>query len=179
MASLYEAYKKEVLPKLVNEFKYKSVMAAPKLEKIVINMGLGRSLMDKNLLNNAEKELVQIVGQKPIRTKAKNSVAGFKLREGQEIGLKVTLRGKKMYDFLTKLTQIALPRVRDFNGVSKNSFDGRGNYTLGIKEHIIFPEINYDRVDKILGMDISLVTTAKSDEEARKLLELLGMPFRK
>ncbi len=179
MASLYEAYKKEFLPKLMNEFQYTSVMAAPKLEKIVINMGLGKSLMDKNLLNNAEKELVQIVGQKPVRTKAKNSVAGFKLREGQDIGLKVTLRGKKMYDFLTKLTQIALPRVRDFNGVSKNSFDGRGNYTLGIKEHIIFPEINYDRVDKILGMDISLVTTAKSDEEARKLLELLGMPFRK
>lgn len=179
MANLYETYKKEILPKLMNEFKYKSIMAAPKLEKIVVNMGLGKSLMDKNLLNNAEKELVQIVGQKPVRTKAKTSVAGFKLREGQDIGLKVTLRGKKMYDFLTKLTQIALPRVKDFDGIPKNSFDGRGNYTLGIKEHIIFPEINYDRVDKILGMDISMVTTAKSDEEAKKLLELLGMPFRK
>lgn len=179
MANLYETYKKEILPKLMNEFKYKAIMAAPKLEKIVVNMGLGKSLMDKNLLNNAEKELVQIVGQKPVRTKAKTSVAGFKLREGQDIGLKVTLRGKKMYDFLTKLTQIALPRVKDFDGIPKNSFDGRGNYTLGIKEHIIFPEINYDRVDKILGMDISMVTTAKSDEEAKKLLELLGMPFRK
>ena len=177
--SLYEKYKKEIVSKLMQEFKYKSIMAVPKIQKVVINMGLGNSTQDKNLINMAEKELVQIVGQKPVRTKAKKSVAGFKLREGQDIGLKVTLRGKKMYDFLTKLNQVALPRVKDFQGIPGNSFDGRGNYTLGLKEHIIFPEINYEKVEKILGMDITIVTTATKDEEAKRLLELFGTPFKK
>lgn len=179
MANLYETYKKEIVPKLQKEFNYKSVMAVPKLEKIVINLGLGKAIQEKNLLGIAEKELVQIIGQKPVKTRAKKSIAAFKLRKGMEIGLKATLRGKKMYDFLTKLIQVALPRVKDFQGISANSFDGRGNYSLGIKEHIIFPEINYDKVEKIIGFDVVIVTTAKKDQEARKLLELLGMPFRK
>ncbi|HCL57328.1 MAG TPA: 50S ribosomal protein L5 [Spirochaetia bacterium] len=179
MASLYETYKKEIVPALKNEFNYKSVMAVPKIAKIVVNVGLGQAVNEKNLINTVEKELVQIVGQKPLKTRAKKSIAGFKLREGQEIGLKVTLRGKKMYDFLTKLTQVALPRVKDFEGIPANSFDGRGNYTLGLKEHIIFPEINYEKVEKIIGMDITIVTSAEKDEEAKRLLVLLGMPFRK
>lgn len=179
MANLYEIYKKDIVAKLMNEFHFKNVMAVPKIEKIVINVGLGQAVNDKNLINVAEKELMQIVGQKPVKTKAKKSIAGFKLRQGQDIGLKVTLRGKRMYDFFVKLTQVALPRVKDFQGISANSFDGRGNYTLGLKEHIIFPEINYDKVQKIIGMDITIVTTAKKDNEAKRLLELLGMPFKK
>jgi large subunit ribosomal protein L5 len=172
-------YKNEVVPKLKDKFEFKNVMAVPKLEKIVINMGLGNAIQEKNLLDIAEKELAHIAGQKPVRTRAKKSVAGFKLREGMEIGLKVTLRGRRMYDFLTKLIMVALPRVKDFQGVSANSFDGRGNYSLGIKEHIIFPEVNYEKVQKILGMDVVVVTTAQKDEEARELLKLLGMPFKK
>ncbi len=179
MASLYEKYKKEIVPTLQKEFKLKNVMSVPKLKKIVINMGLGQAINDKNLLGQAEKEIVQIVGQKPVKTIAKKSVAVFKLREGQAIGLKVTLRGKKMYDFLTMLTQVAFPRVKDFQGVSGNSFDGRGNYSVGIKEHTIFPQINYEKVTKIFGFDVTVVTSAKKDEEAKRLLELFGMPFKK
>ncbi len=179
MSKMYETYKKDIVPKLKKEFNYKSVMAVPKVTKVVINLGLGDALNDKNLLSTAEKEIVQIIGQKLIRTKAKKSVAGFKLREESEIGLKVTLRGKKMYDFLTKLTQVALPRVKDFQGISGNSFDGRGNYSIGIKEHTIFPEINFEKVQKILGFDVAVVTTANTDNEAKRLLELLGMPFKK
>lgn len=177
--NLYETYNKEIVPKLMETFKYKSIMAVPKIEKVVINLGLGNAINDKNLLPMAEAEIVQIIGQKPVRTKAKKSVASFKLREGVEIGLKATLRGKKMYDFLTRLIQVALPRVKDFQGISGNSFDGRGNYNLGIKEHTIFPEINIDKVQKTFGFDVAVVTTAKSDEECKKLLELMEMPFRK
>jgi large subunit ribosomal protein L5 len=179
MSSLYEIYKKDIAPKLYTEYKYKSKMAIPKIEKIVINLGLGKIINEKNLIAIAEKEIIQIVGQRPVKTKARKSVAGFKLREGMDIGLKVTLRGKKMYDFLSKLINVALPRVKDFNGIPGNSFDGRGNYSLGIKEHTIFPEINYDKVDKIVGFDVTVVTTAQNDQEAKKLLELMGMPFRK
>ena len=179
MANLMEKYNQEIVPKLKEEFKYKSIMGVPKLQKIVVNLGLGQAINDKNLLSNAEDEMVQILGQKPYRTKAKKSVAGFKLREGLEIGLKATLRGKKMYDFLTRLVDTALPRVKDFQGIPKNSFDGRGNYNLGVKEHVIFPEINYEKVQKILGFDVAFVTSAKTDEEARRLLQLLGMPFKK
>jgi large subunit ribosomal protein L5 len=176
---MQKLYKEEVVPKLKEEFKYKNVMAVPKLEKIVINMGLGNAIQEKNLLDIAEKELAHLTGQKPVRTRAKKSVASFKLREGMEIGLKVTLRGQRMYDFLTKLVMVALPRVKDFQGIPANSFDGRGNYSLGIKEHTIFPEVNYEKVAKILGMDVVIVTSAKKDEEAKQLLKLLGMPFKK
>jgi large subunit ribosomal protein L5 len=177
--AMQKLYKEEVVPKLKEEFKYKNVMAVPKLEKIVINMGLGNAIQEKNLLDIAEKELAHLTGQKPVRTRAKKSVASFKLREGMEIGLKVTLRGQRMYDFLTKLVMVALPRVKDFQGIPANSFDGRGNYSLGIKEHTIFPEVNYEKVAKILGMDVVIVTSAKKDEEAKQLLKLLGMPFKK
>lgn len=172
-----DKYEGEVRKALLEKYKYKSVMQIPALEKIVINIGVGDATVDAKRLEEAVAELGQITGQKPVVTRAKKSVASFKLREGQAIGCKVTLRGIKMWDFLDKLVSIALPRVRDFRGVSKNAFDGRGNYTLGVKEQLIFPEIDYDKVAKVRGMDIVIVTTAKTDEEAYTLLELLGMPF--
>ena len=179
MTELQERYNKEVVPALVKKFKYSSVMQAPKLEKIVINMGVNDVRENSKALENAMRDLGIITGQKPIATKAKKSIAGFKIREGQEIGCKVTLRADKMYDFAFKLFNVALPRVRDFKGLSPNSFDGRGNYSMGVKEQLIFPEIEYDKIDKIRGMDIIFVTTAKTDEEAKELLALLGMPFAK
>lgn len=177
MARLKEKYAKEVAPALMQKFQYKSVMEIPKLEKIVINMGLGDTKDNAKGLDAAVSELAIISGQKPVVTKAKKSVAAFKVRQGMSIGAKVTLRGEKMFEFVDKLFNIALPRVRDFRGVSKKAFDGRGNYALGVKEQLIFPEIEYDKVDKIRGMDIIFVTTAKTDEEARELLGLLGMPY--
>jgi len=179
MDRLKEKYKKEIVPSLKEKYKYSSVMEVPKLEKIVINMGVGDAIHDSKLLDAAVKDLSAITGAKAITTKAKKSIAGFKLREGQAIGCKVTLRGERMYIFLEKLISIVLPRVRDFRGVSSRSFDGRGNYTLGIKEQIYFPEIEYDNVVKIRGMDIVFVTTAKTNEEAFDLLDGLGIPFRK
>ncbi len=176
---LAKKYRNEVVPELVKEFGYSSVMMAPRLEKIVINMGVGDATQNAKVLDDAVADLTTLSGQKPIVTKAKKSVASFKLREGQAIGCKVTLRGERMFEFLDKLIAIALPRVRDFRGISRNSFDGHGNYTLGVKEQLIFPEIDYDKVGKIRGMDIVIVTTAKSDKEAAALLEKLGMPFRK
>ena len=178
MSELKEQYQKNVIPALKQKFGYKSVMQVPKLNKIVINIGLGDTRENPKELENAMKELAQITGQKPIITKAKKSIAAFKIREGQDLGCKVTLRSDKMYDFVYKLFNISLPRVRDFRGVSGDSFDGRGNYSLGLKEQLIFPEIEYDKVDKIRGMDIVFVTTAKTDEEAKELLKLLGMPFK-
>lgn len=176
---LKEKYQNEVVGKLTEQFGYENVHQVPKLEKIVINVGLGEAKDNQNLLNAAKEELALITGQRPIELKAKKSVANFKLREGQSIGTKVTLRREKMYDFLDKLISISLPRVRDFRGINPNSFDGRGNYSLGVKEQLIFPEIKYDNVDFLHGMDISIVTTAKTDEEAKAFLELMGMPFRK
>ncbi len=176
---LLDLYNSEIKANLMKEFEYKSVMEVPALNKIVVNIGVGDATQDKKRLEEAVEELSLITGQKPIITKAKKSIATFKLREGEPIGCKVTLRGIRMYEFFDKLVSIALPRVRDFRGVSKNSFDGRGNYTLGIKEQLIFPEINYDKVQKVRGMDIIVVTTAKSDEEAYSLLKALGMPFNK
>ena len=178
MEILREQYEKEVVPALMKKFNYKSVMQVPKLEKIVINIGLGDVKENPKSLDNAVAELAMITGQKPIITKARKSIAAFKLREGVNVGCKVTLRSSKMYDFAYKLFNVALPRVRDFRGLSKKSFDGRGNYSLGIKEQLIFPEIEYDKIDKTRGMDIIIVTTAKTDEEAKELLSLLGMPFR-
>ena len=178
MNALKEQYIKEVVPALQKKFEYKSSMQVPKLDKIVINIGLGDTRENPKALENAMKELAQITGQKPIVTKAKKSIAAFKIREGQDLGCKVTLRRDKMYDFAYKLFNVALPRVRDFRGVSPDSFDGRGNYSMGLKEQLIFPEIEYDKVDKLRGMDIIFVTTAKTDEEARELLRLLGMPFK-
>ena len=178
MEKLREQYQKEVIPALMKKFGYKSTMQVPKLEKIVINIGLGDTKENPKSLENAMNDLTQITGQRPMITKAKKSIAAFKLREGANVGCKVTLRSDKMYDFVYKLFNVALPRVRDFRGVSADSFDGRGNYSMGIKEQLIFPEIEYDKVDKIRGMDIIFVTTAKSDEEAKELLKLLGMPFR-
>ena len=177
MARLKEKYLNEVAPAMMQKFQYKSVMQIPRLEKVVINMGLGDTKDNAKGLDSAVSELGTITGQKPVITKAKKSVAAFKVRQGMSVGAKVTLRGNKMYEFLDKLFNIALPRVRDFRGVSVNSFDGRGNYSLGIKEQLIFPEIEYDKVDKIRGMDIIFVTTAETDEEARELLRLLGMPY--
>ncbi len=176
---LYEFYKQECVPRMMKEFRYKSVMQVPRLEKIVINMGLGEAIQNIKLLDSASAELAAITGQKPVVTRARRSIAAFKLREGMPIGCMVTLRRARMYYFLDKLVNVVLPRVRDFRGVSDRSFDGRGNYTLGIKEQIIFPEIDYDKVDKIKGMNITIVTTASTDEEAKFLLTLLGMPFRK
>ena len=178
MNALKEQYIKEVVPALTKKFEYKSTMQVPKLDKIVINIGLGDTRENPKALENAMKELAQITGQKPIVTKAKKSIAAFKIREGQDLGCKVTLRKDKMYDFAYKLFNVALPRVRDFRGVSLDSFDGRGNYSMGLKEQLIFPEIEYDKVDKLRGMDIIFVTTAETDEEARELLRLLGMPFK-
>ena len=177
MEILKEQYQKEVVPALMKKFNYKSVMEVPKLEKIVINVGLGDMKDNPKALDNTINDLKIITGQTPIVTKAKKAIAAFKIREGVNIGCKVTLRSGKMYDFAYKLFNTALPRVRDFRGVSNNSFDGRGNYSMGIKEQLIFPEIEYDKIDKIRGMDIIFVTTAKTDEESRELLSLLGMPF--
>lgn len=177
MEILREQYQKEIIPAMMKKFNYKSVMEVPKLEKIVINIGLGDIKDNPKSLENAVNDLTIITGQKPIITKAKKAIAAFKLREGVNVGCKVTLRASKMYDFAYKLFNTALPRVRDFRGVSSNSFDGRGNYSMGIKEQLIFPEIEYDKIDKIRGMDIIFVTTAKNDEEAKELLTLLGMPF--
>lgn len=178
-ARLRENYKSEVFNALMEKFKYKNVMEVPKLEKITINMGLGEAKDNTKLMETAVEELAIISGQKPVITKAKKSIANFKVRQGMPVGAKVTLRGDSMFEFADKLFNISLPRVRDFKGVSKNSFDGRGNYSMGIKEQLIFPEINYDKVDKIKGMNIIFTTTAKTDEEAQALLEFLGMPFEK
>lgn len=178
MEVLKEQYKNEIVPALMKKFNYSSIMEVPKLEKIVINIGLGETKDNPKALDNAVNDLTIITGQKPIITKAKKSIAAFKLREGAKIGCKVTLRAGKMYDFALKLFNVALPRVRDFRGVSSHSFDGRGNFSMGVKEQLIFPEIEYDKIDKIRGMDIIFVTTAKTDEEAKELLSLLGMPFK-
>ena len=172
-----EMYKTEVVPALIKKFNYKNIMEVPKLDKIVINMGVGEAKENPKALESAVSDLTIISGQKPIITKAKKSIANFKLREGMAIGCKVTLRGEKMYDFADRLISLALPRVRDFRGVNGDSFDGRGNYALGIKEQLIFPEISYDKIDKVRGMDIIFVTTAQTDEEAKELLTLMGMPF--
>lgn len=174
-----EFYNNEVVPALIKKFSYKNIMEVPKIDKIVINMGVGEAKDNPKVLESAVADLTTISGQKPIITKAKKSIANFKIREGMPIGCKVTLRGNKMYDFADRLISLALPRVRDFRGVTANSFDGRGNYALGIKEQLIFPEISYDKIDKVRGMDIIFVTTAKTDEEAKELLTLLGMPFAK
>ena len=179
MSRLKELYKDEIAPAMAKKFGYKNVMEIPKLDKIVINMGVGEAKENAKLLEAAVKDMETITGQKAVLTKAKNSVANFKIREGMAIGCKTTLRGEKMYEFLDRLVNLALPRVRDFRGVNPNAFDGRGNYALGIKEQIIFPEIEYDKVDKVRGMDIIFVTTAKTDEEARELLRLFNMPFMK
>ena len=177
MSRLQEKYTKEIAPALMTKFGYKSPMQIPKLEKIVINIGMSDAKDNPKVIDAACSDLAAITGQKPVVTKARKSVANFKLREGMNIGCKVTLRADKMYDFLDKLFNVALPRVRDFRGISANSFDGRGNYALGIKEQLIFPEIDYDKIDKIRGMDIIIVTTANTDEEARELLDLMGAPF--
>ena len=179
MNRLKAKFNEEITPALMNKFNYKSVMQVPKVEKIVVNMGVGDAVQNAKALDTAVEELALITGQKPLITRAKNSIAGFRLREGMPIGAKVTLRGERMYEFLDKLIAVSLPRVRDFRGVSKKAFDGRGNYTLGVKEQLIFPEIDYDKVSKIRGMDIVIVTTANTDEEARELLTQLGMPFQK
>lgn len=179
MNRLKERYKNEIVNSLMEKFNYSSVMEVPAVDKIVINMGVGDAVSNSKVLDDAVAELATITGQKPVITKAKKSIAGFKLREGMPIGCKVTLRGEKMYEFLDKLVSISLPRVRDFRGVSKDAFDGRGNYTLGVKEQLIFPEINFDKVNKIRGMDIVIVTTANTDQEGRELLGQLGMPFQK
>ncbi|MCL2164003.1 MAG: 50S ribosomal protein L5 [Oscillospiraceae bacterium] len=177
MARLKDKYVKEIVPALNERFKYKSIMQVPKLEKVVINMGVGDVKENPKAMDSAVNDLSLISGQRPIVTKAKKSVAAFKLRQGMSIGCKVTLRGNRMYEFVDKLVNIALPRVRDFRGAPVNSFDGRGNYSVGVKEQLIFPEIDYDKIDRIRGMDIAFVTTAKTDEESRELLRLLGMPF--
>ncbi|KRL96112.1 50S ribosomal protein L5 [Limosilactobacillus equigenerosi DSM 18793 = JCM 14505] len=174
-----EMYVNEVRPALIEKFNYSSVMAAPKIEKIVLNMGVGDAVSNSKNLDEAVEELALISGQKPLITKAKKSIAGFRLREGMSIGAKVTLRGERMYDFLDKLINVSLPRVRDFRGVSNKAFDGRGNYTLGIREQLIFPEINYDNVKRVRGLDVVIVTTANTDEESHELLAQLGMPFAK
>jgi large subunit ribosomal protein L5 len=174
---LKEQYKDEVVPTLMKEFNYQSVMQVPRISKVVVNVGLGEALDNAKAIEFAVNDITAITGQKPVLTKAKNSIASFKLREGRVIGLKVTLRGERMWAFLTRLIHIALPRTRDFQGISPDSFDGRGNYTLGLREQLIFPEIDYDRIDKIRGMEVSIVTTAQQDEEGRRLLSMLGMPF--
>ena len=179
MSRLKEQYIKEIVPELTKKFGYKNVMQVPKLDKIVVNMGVGEAKENAKILESAMNDMAIITGQKPVQTKAKNSVANFKIREGMPIGCKVTLRGDRMYEFLDRLVNLALPRVRDFRGVNPNAFDGRGNYALGITEELIFPDIEYDKVDKVRGMDIIFVTTAKTDEEARELLRLFNMPFAK
>jgi large subunit ribosomal protein L5 len=178
VARLQEMYKNDVVPAMMQKFNYNSVMQVPKLDKIVINMGLGEAVANSKFLDAAVEDLQLISGQKPVVTKAKKSIAGFKIREGMPIGAKVTLRGDRMYHFLDKLFNVALARVRDFRGISPKAFDGRGNYTLGLKEQLIFPEVEYDKIDKVRGMDIIFVTTANTDEEAREFLKLMGAPFR-
>ncbi|MDA3847720.1 MAG: 50S ribosomal protein L5 [Vallitaleaceae bacterium] len=179
MSRLIETYNNEIVDALMKKFNYTNIMEVPKLHKIVVNMGVGEAKENAKIMEAAVKDLTTIAGQKPIVTKAKKSVANFKVREGMDVGTKVTLRGKRMYEFADRLINLALPRVRDFRGVNPNSFDGRGNYAMGIKEQIIFPEIQYDKIDKIRGMDIIFVTTANTDEEARELLTQFGMPFKK
>ncbi len=178
MSRLKDKYKSEVVPAMTQKFNYKNTMQVPKLEKVVVNMGLGEAIQNSKIIDAAVNDLMTITGQKPIITKSKKSIAAFKLRAGMTVGAKVTLRGERMYEFVDKLFNVALPRVRDFRGISSRSFDGRGNYSLGIREQLIFPEIEYDKIDKIRGMDIVFVTTAGTDEEARELLKLMGMPFR-
>jgi len=179
MSPLKERYKKEVIPSLMELCGYKNIMQAPRLDKVVLNIGLGEAIQNAKALEAAEGDLAAISGQHPVITRAKKSIASFKLRSGMAIGLKVTLRGERMYHFFDKLVNVALPRMREFRGVSKDSFDGRGNYTLGFKEQIVFPEVDYDKIDKVRGLEVSIVTTAKTDEEGRHLLELLGLPFTK
>jgi large subunit ribosomal protein L5 len=178
MAHLKTSYRQDLIPRLMEKFGYKNVMQVPQLSKIVLNMGLGEAIQNIKILDSAVDELALIAGQRPVVTRARKSIASFKLRAGVSIGCRVTLRGERMYDFFTKLVNIALPRVRDFRGVSGKAFDGRGNYSLGIKEHIIFPEIDYDKIDKIKGLNVTVVTTAQTDEEGKELLKLMGMPFR-
>ncbi|MDX1414610.1 MAG: 50S ribosomal protein L5 [Candidatus Promineifilaceae bacterium] len=175
---MFEQYNEEIRPTLMDEFKYQSVMEVPRVTKVVVNVGLGEALDNAKAIEFATNDITAITGQRPVVTKAKKSIAGFKLREGRAIGVKVTLRGERMWSFLTRLIHIGLPRTRDFQGVSPDSFDGHGNYTLGLREQLIFPEVNYDKIDKVRGMEVSIVTTAKTDEEGRRLLALLGMPFR-
>jgi len=179
MARLKEMYQKEVVPKMMEQFGYNNTMQVPRLHKIVVNMGLGEALQNPKVIDSSAKELAAITGQRPVVTKARKSIANFKLREGQSIGCMVTLRREMMFEFLDRLLNIAIPRVRDFRGVSKRSFDGKGNFALGVREQIIFPEIDYDKIEKIKGLNISIVTTAKTDEESRALLKHLGMPFRR
>jgi large subunit ribosomal protein L5 len=175
---LQERYEQEVMPALQKEFTYDNVMRTPALHKVVINIGMGEAIQNPKTMEAAERDLTTITGQHPVQTKAKRSVAAFKLREGMKIGVMVTLRGRRMYDFMDKLMNVALPRLRDFQGVSPDSFDGRGNYTLGLKEQLVFPEVEYDSIDKVRGMEVTIVTTARTDEEGRRLLQMLGMPFR-
>jgi len=177
MSRLKERYKKEVIPSLMKLYGYKNSMQVPKLDKVVLNIGLGEAVQNAKALEAAERDLVAISGQHPVITRAKKSIAAFRLRTGMPIGLKVTLRGERMYDFFDKLVNAVLPRIRELQGVSRNSFDGRGNYTLGLKEQIVFPEVDYDKIDKVRGLEISIITTANTDKEGRHLLELLGMPF--
>lgn len=178
MARMKDRYLKEVVPALMKQFGYKNIMEAPRIEKVVINMGVGAAVQDPKQLDNAVKDMSLIAGQRPVVTKAKKSIANFKIREGMRIGAKVTLRGARMYEFLDKFFNVALPRVRDFGGVSPSSFDGRGNFAMGLREQLLFPEIDYDSIDKVRGMDIVIGTNAKTDEEAKALLKLMGMPFR-
>jgi large subunit ribosomal protein L5 len=175
---LRERYRDEIVPQLVREFGYSSVMQAPRLSKVVINIGLGEAIQNSKALDAAAKDVMTITGQKPVVTRAKKSIAAFKLRTGMQIGVMVTLRGERMYDFVDKLISVALPRVRDFQGVSPNSFDGRGNYNIGLREQLVFPEIDYDSIDKLRGLQVTIATSARNDEEARRLLQLMGMPFR-
>lgn len=177
MSALKEKYKNEVVPELMKSYGYKNVMQVPRLEKVVLNIGLGEAIADAKALESAEKDLAAISGQHPITTRSKKSIAAFHLREGMTIGMKVTLRGERMYHFFDKLVNIALPRIREFQGVSRDAFDGRGNYTLGFKEQVSFPEMDYDKIEKVRGLEVSIGTTARTDDEGRQLLELLGMPF--
>jgi len=179
MSQLKERYRKEIIPKLMELYGYKNVMEVPRLDKVVLNIGLGEAIQNAKALEAAESDLTAISGQHPVTTRAKKSIAAFRLRSGMPIGLKVTLRGERMYDFFDKLVNVVLPRMREFQGISPNSFDGWGNYTLGLKEQIIFPEIDYDKIDKLRGLEVSIITSAKTDEEGRHLLGLLGMPFAK
>jgi large subunit ribosomal protein L5 len=179
MNRLQERYKKEVAPALIKSFNFKNVMQIPRIDKVVVNIGLGEAMAEPKALDAAISDLMQITGQKPVTTKARKSIAAFKLREGSTIGTKVTLRGERMWAFLDRLMNVALPRVRDFRGVSANAFDGRGNFTLGLRDQLIFPEIEYDKIDRLRGMEVTIVTSAKTDDQARVLLQLLGMPFKK
>jgi len=179
MPRLQEMYKKEIIPSLMKAYGYRNIMEVPRLEKIVLNIGLGEAIKDAKALEAAERDLTAISGQHPVTTRAKKSIASFRLRTGMPIGLKVTMRGKRMYDFFDKLVNAVLPRIREFHGVSRDSFDGHGNYTLGLKEQIVFPEIDYDKIDRVRGLEVSIITSAKTDEEGMHLLESLGMPFSK